>query len=111
MAALSVETRTRLWVGLMRWWSVHDHAVIQPFSRIAKNDIYSPVENTGLVAQVDNWIDTHAGNICTTVGCNGAILEPCKSGLTTDTKGFVLAVIVLARYDPEMCKNILGNID
>jgi hypothetical protein len=111
MAVLSVATRTRLWKGFMRWWSVHEHAVEQPFSAIAKYDVYNPNTNTGLVADADNWADTHSGNTCTTVGFNGALAEPCKSGLTVATKGFVLSMIVLARYNPELCKNVLGDID
>jgi len=111
MAALSVATRTRLWRGLMGWWTVHDHAVLQPFSGISKYNIYNPTTDTGLIAEGDNWADTHAGNTCNTTGFNGAISEPCKSGLTAATKGFVFAMIVLARYDPEMCKSILGHMN
>jgi len=111
MAALSVATRTRLWIGLMRWWSDHAHAIEQPFAGMAKRDIYNPDTNTGFIAQADDWVDTHSANTCNTTGFNGALSEPCKSGLTAATKGFVLSMIVLARYDPELCKSILGNID
>jgi len=109
MAALPVETRTLLWQKLMQWWSRHEHAVEQPFAGITKADVYNPIANTGLIAQVDDWMDSHQGNTCDTTGANGAIQEPCKSGLTTSTKGFVLACIVLARYNPEMAKQILGG--
>lgn len=111
MAALSIATRTRLWKGLMRWWSVHEHAIEQPFVTMSKNDIYNPNTNTGLIADVDNWVDTHSGNSCNTTGFNGALQEPCRSELIAGTKGFVMSMTVLARYNPELCKNILGDID
>ena len=111
MAALPVATRTRLWIGLMRWWSQHEHAIEQPFAGPAKFDIYNPTANTGLITQIDDWVDTHSANTCNTIGLNGAIEEPCKSGLTASTKGFVTSMIILARYNPELCKSVLGGMD
>jgi len=109
MAALPIATRTLLWQGLMQWWSEHSHALEQPFSGISKADIYNPTANTGLIAQLDDWMDTHQGNTGSTVGVNGAIQEPCKSNLTVATKGFVLALVVLARYNPEMARQVIGG--
>ena len=109
MAALPIATRTLLWQALMQWWSHHDHATEQPFANMRKGDIYNPTANTGLIAQLDDWMEAHQGNTGDTVGVNGAIQEPCKSNLTTATKGFVLAVIVLARYNPELARQVLGG--
>lgn len=69
MAALSVQDRARIWRGLMRRWS-RDGTVCA----FQKYDLYNPTANTGAVANVDDWVDTHSGNTTPdTVGLNGAL--------------------------------------
>ena len=109
MAMLPITTRTLLWQRLMMWYSRHDHALDQPFAGIAKRDLYNPDTDTGLIDQVDDWIEAHQGNVGDTTGFNGAIQEPCKSGLTTTSKGFILAIVVLARYNPDLARQVLGG--
>ena len=74
MAALSIQDRTRVWRGLMRYWS--QLPASDPDKQVAatKYELYNPPADTGMIADLDTWLDAHNGNISAdTVGANGAI--------------------------------------
>ena len=109
MAALPVATRTQIWRGLMRFWSAQHEGV---GSGVVKASIYNPVANTGLVAELDDWIDGHGGATGNTTGINGAISEPCKSGLTTAQKGLAFALVALVRTgNMDLARAVVGEVD
>lgn len=99
MAALSTQDRTRIWRGVMRYWSRERETT----GAFTKFDLYNPSANTGAIADLDNWLDTHGGNTTPdNVGANGALSSTMRAELTTLQKGLLVAVIALART---------GNID
>ncbi len=106
MAALSVSDRTKIYRGVMRYWSAKREACA-----FTKPDLYSPSGNTGIIADLDNWIDTHSGTTSAdTVGANGALTVPMRAALTTEQKGFLVAVIALLRTgNVELLKAVVGG--
>lgn len=77
MADLSVADRTRIWRGLMRRWS--NDRVPCGFTKTA---LYNPANNTGAIASVDTWVDTHQGNTTPdSVGMNGALAVAMRRGI------------------------------
>jgi hypothetical protein len=109
MAALPVATRTQILRGLMRYWSAQHESV---GGGIVKNNLYNPVADTGMIAELDTWIDSHGGATGNTTGINGAISEPCKSGLTTAQKGFAFALVALVRTgNMDSARAVVGEVD
>lgn len=93
MAALTVQQRTQIWRGLMRYWSAERETCA--FTKYA---LYNPANNTGAIADIDNWIDTHGGNTTSdSDGANGALSTEMRSALTTAQKGFLMMCVVAAR--------------
>jgi hypothetical protein len=95
MTALSVAARRKIAQGLIRWWS--QRLVETP--NLTKADIYDPGGDTGAVADADDWVDTHSGNICNTIGYNGALSQPFRDEATSDMKGELLLVVAAVRID------------
>lgn len=113
MAALSVENRTRIWRGLMRYWSTLPVGDADKSAAFSKFELYDANANTGLIADLDNWLDTHAGTTAPdTVGANGAINSSYRTKFTTGQKGLTVAVIALLRTgNVEFLRRIVGEVD
>lgn len=109
MAALSTQDRTRIFRGLMRYWS----AQRDPVAVISKNDLYNPSNNTGAVADADNWADTHGGNTTVdNVGFNGALAAVVRNNLSTSQKGILFMAVVAARTgNMTFVRQLLGEVD
>lgn len=61
----------------MRRWS-SDHVPCG----FTKFDLYNPNTDTGAVANVDTWVDTHQGNTTPdNVGMNGALSVAMRRGI------------------------------
>lgn len=108
MAALSTGVRTQIWRGVMRYWSAGREACA-----FTKFDLYNPTANTGAIADLDNWADTHSANTTPdTVGINGALSVGMRSAMTTTQKGFLMACILLARTDNiDLLRRVVGQVD
>lgn len=107
MAAMSVADRTRVWRGLMRRWSAD--AVACAF---LKQALYNPADNTGAVADVDNWVDTHGGTTTPdSVGLNGALAVAMRSAMSANQKSDLLIAVVAMRRGIDYLKSVFGEVD
>lgn len=98
MAALTVQQRSQIWRGAMRYWSAQREA-----TSFSKYDLYNPGENTGAIANLDDWFDTHSGNTTQdNVGVNGSLSVAMRSALTLEQKGLLVMAVAAMRT---------GNID
>ena len=107
MAALSVADRTRIWRGLMRRWS----ADATPCAFL-KGALYNPSNNTGAIAGVDDWVDTHQGNTTPdNVGMNGALTAGMRTAMTAEQKTDLLIAVVAMRRGLPYLKSVFGEVD
>jgi hypothetical protein len=109
MAPLSVVARTKIAKGLLRWWS--KRFVEVPSSGITKYAIYDPGTDTGAVAETDDWIDDHAGNVGDTVGYNGALSQPFRGAVSAEIKSELFLIVAAVRTDStgELARRIVGE--
>ena len=107
MANMTVADRTKVWRGLMRRWS--KDAVSCAF---LKYDLYNPGNDTGAVADVDVWVDTHNGTTSgDSVGMNGALTVGMRSAMLADQKADLLIGVVAMRRGVEYLRSVFGDID
>lgn len=113
MAALSTQDRTRVWRGLMRYWSNLPAGDADKPVSASKYELYDPNANTGMLADMDDWADARSGNTApNTTGLNGAINASYRNKFTTGQKGVAFAAIVLARTgNMELLRMVLGVLD
>jgi hypothetical protein len=105
MAALTITDRTRIWRGLMRYWS-DTHTPIG----VLKSDLYNPTANTGAIADSDAWIDTHGGNTAPdTIGYNGALAVAVRNGLTTTQKTEMFCAVAAYRASPTLAAKLFNQ--
>lgn len=98
MAALSVSDRSKIWRGLMRYWSNLPSGDTDKGVSASKFELYNPTNDTGCIADIDNWIDTHSGNTSSdTVGANGAINSSYRSKFTVGQKGLIVMAVAAMR--------------
>lgn len=98
MAALSIAVRTQIRRGCMRYWSNLPSGDTDKSVSATKYELYNPNDNTGMIADVDNWIDTHSANTSAdTVGLNGGINANYRAKFTTGQKGVVVMAVSAAR--------------
>lgn len=95
MATLSVAARTKIFKGIMRWWSDRGVTV----SGIVKNDLYNLGANTGAVAEADNWLNSAEGNEAPVTGYNNALNTTFKDNASAAMKGDLLLLISAIRQD------------
>ena len=86
MAVLSNTIRTQLWRGLMRSWSRQG-------------------ETLAAVDAADDWANSNAASF------NTALPTAFKNNATAGQKALLLAVVVLARFDPALVRAIVGEVD
>lgn len=107
MADLSVADRTRIWRGLMRRWS--NDRLPCGFTKTA---LYNPANNTGAIASVDTWVDTHQGNTTAdNVGMNGALVVAMRTAMSAEQKTDVLIAVVAMRRGIDYLKSVFGEVD
>lgn len=105
--ALTVAERTQVWRGVMRWLSANR----DPCAAL-KTEIYNPAANTGLVADLDDWIETHQGLTSPdTVGINGGINASYRNTFTAQQKTLVFCGIAAMRQGAAFARSIFGEID
>lgn len=103
MANLSVAIRTQIWRGSMRYWSDLPADDVDKPINATKFELYNPSNNTGMIADIDAWIDTHTGNTTDdNVGLNGAINASYRTKFSVGQKGFIVMAVAAART---------GNLD
>lgn len=95
MAVLSANARQQIWRGLMRYWS-RDLTVIP---NVTKTDLQAAVD------AADAWVDAAASSY------NSALPAAFRSNATTAQKAFLLVVVVLARSDVALLRQIMGEVD
>ena len=95
MAVLSNTIRTQLWRGLMRSWSRQGETV----AGVTKDDLQAAVN------AADDWANSNAGSF------NTALPAAFKNNATAGQKALLLAVVVLARFDPALVRAIVGEVD
>lgn len=107
MAAMSVADRSRVWRGLMRRWS-RDRTT----TAFLKGALYNPTNNTGAVAGVDDWVDTHGGTTTPdTVGMNGSLTAAMRTAMTAEQKTDLLIAVAAMRRGIGYLKSVFGEVD
>ena len=98
MAALSGSDRTKIWKGLMRYWSKLPQGDADKVVGASKYELYNPTNDTGCIADLDNWFDTHVANTTSdSVGANGAINASYRAKFTSNQKFFMGSIIFMVR--------------
>jgi hypothetical protein len=95
MAVLSQAVRQQIWRGLMRYWSRQLEAI----GGITKSDLQAAVN------AADDWADTNA------TAYNSALPTAFRTNATANQKAVLLAMVVLARFNPALVRSILGEVD
>lgn len=96
MAILSAADRTRIWRGLMRYWS----GTREPIAVITKADLQAAVDAT------DGWIDTNAA------AYNLALPLAARTNLSATQKTLLFCAVSLARTgDLSLLRRIVGEVD
>ena len=95
MAVLSNTIRTQLW---------RDQERIRPrqgetLAALTKADLQAAVD------AADDWANSNAASF------NTALPSAFKNNATAGQKALLLAVVVLARFDPALVRSILGEVD
>jgi hypothetical protein len=107
MAVLSIADRTRIWRGLMRRWS--NERVPCGFTKF---DLYNPSSDTGAIANVDAWVDTHQGNTTPdNVGMNGALVSTMRTALSAEQKTDILIAVAAMRRGVDYLRSVFGEVD
>lgn len=95
MAALSTPARQQIWRGLMRFWS----AALSALAGCTKADVQAAVN------AADDWADANAASF------NSALPSAFRTNASASQKALLLAVVLLARYDPNAVRALLGEVD
>lgn len=107
MAELAIADRTRIWRGLMRRWS--NDRVACGFTKF---DLYNPTANTGAVADVDAWVDTHSANTsANNTGMNGALAVAMRTALSAEQKTDILIAVAAMRRGIDYLRSVFGEVD
>lgn len=95
MAVLSETIRAQCWRGLMRYWS----AQLESLAGINKTALRAAVD------AADDWADANAASY------NSALPATFRNNATAGQKALLLAVVVLARFNPAILRSIIGEVD
>jgi len=89
----------------MRRWS-KDGALCN----FTKQALYNPQTDTGAIASVDTWIDTHQGNTTLdNIGMNGSLSIAMRSALSAEQKTDILIAIAAMRRGAEYLRSVFGQ--
>jgi len=92
--SLTVEDRTRVTTGLMRW-----------FSRIWESISLSKVELYAAVAATDGWIEDNQASF------NSALPEAARTNLDLAQKTLVFMAVAAARVSMAAFRKFFGRVD
>lgn len=107
MALLTTQQRTQVWRAIMRRWSM-DHTECSLLSAA----LYNPVSDTGVIAEIDAWRDSHAGNVAPdTVGFNGAINPTARAVLSANQKTDIFLAVVAMSRGIDYVRSVFGEVD
>ena len=95
MAVLSSTIRQQIWRGLMRSWSRQGETV----AGVTKADLQAAVD------AADDGANSNAASF------NTALPSAFKNNATAGQKALLLAIVVLARFDPALVRAIVGGVD
>jgi hypothetical protein len=103
MAVLSTADRTKVWRGVMRHWSNTGEVV-----EAIKTEIYNVSNDTGAIADLDSWLDTHGSTTAPdTVGANGALNSSYRNKFTASQKATLVAVLAAMRVSTSFAARLL----
>lgn len=95
MTPLPEIDRTRIWRGLMRWWSNLREAL----ESLSKADLRAAVD------AADDWIDANQA------AYNAALPEAARSALTSEQKTLLFCAVALARVGMGTLRRVFGEVD
>lgn len=95
MAVLGNNVRLQLWRGVMRYWSGQQESV----GAISKADLQAAIN------AADDWADSVAS------AYNSALPATFRTNATAGQKALVLAMVILARFNANAVRSILGEVD
>lgn len=91
--ALTEQELNDIYTKVMSHWSRSNTAI----DGMNKNDL------SAAVTAVDDWIEANQASF------NNALPTAAKNGLSAGQKALLLAIVALARFAPNLLKNILGG--
>ena len=94
MAILSDTDRTRIWRGIMRYWS-----------RLEETIPISSVELRDAINATDQWIDDNQTSF------NNALPNSAKTNLTLTQKTVLFCIVAAMRVSPALARAIIGEVD
>ncbi len=94
MALLSETDRQKIWRGLMRYWS-----------RLLEGQPYVKAELRAAVNAQDQWFEDNAPS------ANAALPLPFRTAATPSQKAALAAAVLLARYNPALLRDLIGEVD
>ena len=97
MAALPQDDRLKIWRGIMRYGSKPDTRQI--WDGMTKTDLQAAVN------AADDWADANAASF------NSALPAAFRTNANNGQKALLLALVVLARYNPAAVRKIVGDVD
>lgn len=91
----------------MRRWS-RDGAACS----FIKDELYDPVTDTGMIADIDAWVDSRAGLTApNNNGFNGAISASYRSKASADQKTDLLIAVAAMRRGINYLRSIFGETE
>jgi len=77
-----------------------------------KSELYNAQADTGMIADVDSWIDTRQGiNAPDTVGFNGCFNVSYRNKPSVDQKTEIFLMIAAMRRGVEFARRIFGETE
>lgn len=77
-----------------------------------KGQLYNPLTDTGAVADVDVWVDTHGGNTTPdNVGLNGALAVAMRAALSVNQKTDLLIAVAAMRRGIGYLRSVFGEVE
>lgn len=94
MALLTEVVLRKIWRGLMRLWSrTNDPTAFD------KNELYNAI------VAIDIFLDNNAAAI------NNAFPATFRTSATAAQKSIIVAIVALARYNPDLLQQLVGEVD
>lgn len=94
MALLPEMISQKIWRGLMRFWS---SSFLQ--TAFSKSELYAAV------TAIDTFLDNNA------VAINNAFPLAFRTDASVGQKAAIVAVVALARYNPNLLQQLIGEVD
>ena len=94
MATLSEANLRKIWRGLMRYWSNQ-----RELTAFEKAGLYDAI------VAIDTFLNDNATAI------NNAFPAAFRTSATASQKSVILAAVALARYNPDLLRQLIGEVD